>query len=109
MSVEFFRYGQWSDQSVSQAALNGYCGTDGRLFVKGRDGAYTAYGIRRGVGAFNGVGTLELPFPDGRVISVANAERVVITWDKSKKGFNRQFAFLGSQDCDVAPDIDEMP
>lgn len=109
MSVEFFRYGQWSDQSVSQAALNGYCGTDGRLFVKGRDGAYIAYGIRRGVGAFNGVGTLELPFPDGRVISVANAERVVITWDKSKIGFNRQFAFLGSQDCDVAPDIDEMP
>lgn len=109
MSVEFFRYGQWSDQSVSQAALNGYCGTDGRLFVKGRDGAYTAYGIRRGVGAFNGMGTLELPFPDGRVISVANVERVVITWDKSKKGFSRQFSFLESRDCDVAPGIDEMP
>ena len=89
--------------------MNGYCGTDGRLFVKGHDGAYTTYGIRRGIGAFNGVGTLELPFPDGKIISVANAERVVITWDKSKKGFNRQFAFLGSQDCDVAPGIDEMP
>lgn len=107
--MEYLKCGQWSDPLILDAAMNGYCGTDARLFVKSHNGEYVTYGIRRGPGVSYGAGTLQLPFPDGKVISVANAERVVITWDKSKKGFNRQFAFLISQDCDVAPGIDEMP
>lgn len=54
-------------------------------------------------------GTLELPFPDGNILSVEHVNRVIILWGKEDKSWgNSQYAFLVSGICGIAPSLEDM-
>ena len=120
--MEFKRFGTWTDTALNSLEKNrsqlmaygSYSGSDPHILIKsGLNGEYRLWGIRDFSDMHfpikSRTGTLELPFPRGKILRIENVNRVIVTWDKSIKGAKRNgFALLGSGMCDIAPTLEEM-